>query len=252
MEVLNIPSRILAKIKQNKALSFVIMLVIANYGSIPFYWHARLHYYIFRYRLMHLIGSPSHKLLATVNPFTIFTQTARVWFFDADLNMHMSNSCYSKNFDYSRMELGTSYLGKVYVTENVKLAYGSSSFTFHREIPIFAKYERRTRIVAWDRKWIYMATFYVLPPGQKGNKTGKDLLCCTALGKYVWKYRNGKTLPAPEGLVKVGFGDKSLVQDGDYSKALAAFEEERAKGLEIISGYIDERIKELAAYANLH
>lgn len=66
---------------------------------------------------------------------------------------HLSNSSYAKTLDYSRGALHFAHFYR-FLSEGGRLFLGGSSFHFHKEIPIMAKYEVQMRLASWDDKWI--------------------------------------------------------------------------------------------------
>jgi hypothetical protein len=70
---------------------------------------------------------------------------------------------------------------------NLLIALGSVACFFHREVPPYRKYEIWTRLLTWDRKWMYLVSYFVeagafkpddffLQPWKngKGKSIGKD------------------------------------------------------------------------------
>jgi hypothetical protein len=47
---------------------------------------------------------------------------------------------------------------------NLMIALGSVACFFHKEIAPYQKYEIWTRLLTWDRKWLYLVSYFV-PPG---------------------------------------------------------------------------------------
>jgi acyl-CoA thioesterase FadM len=79
--------------------------------------------------------------------------SARNSFDDCDWNMHMSNSSYAKILDYARIAFLSKRLIKSHF-DGIHFALGGSTYIFHAEIPLLAKYEVETFFGAWDEKWI--------------------------------------------------------------------------------------------------
>jgi hypothetical protein len=121
--------------------------------------------------------------------------------------MHKSNSTYFADLDVSRSHLVTHLLGpairKISVNEKhsgkpskalaaadqmrtgpimdkngrpvrgtVGIMLGSVFCSFRKELPPLRKYEMWSRILAWDRKWLYIVTHYV--PAGLVRPTGWD------------------------------------------------------------------------------
>lgn len=72
---------------------------------------------------------------------------------DCDYNLHLSNSSYAKNLDYNRI----GFLAKRFLRahfDGSHFALGGSTYTFHAEVPMMAKYEVEMSIGSWDEKWL--------------------------------------------------------------------------------------------------
>jgi hypothetical protein len=116
---------------------------------------------------------------------------------DCDYNLHKSNSTYFSDLDVARAHLVGNIIrtglqrlnagdeeglpadvravkGKYYV------ALGAVGCFFQREVPPLARFEIYTRILSWDRKWLYLVSHvvkrgaikpesYVLQPWKKGK-----------------------------------------------------------------------------------
>lgn len=153
------------------------VLIVTNIRSFPLFWHIRVFAGAIAARAM---ARPSvHPLLpfirsnkfATTSPGVVprlrldklplgrdifndrSTTVLRALPDDCDWNMHMSNSCYPKALDSTRM----AYLASRFLRSHFDgghFALGGANFTWHAEIPFMAKYEVEMSIGAWDDKWI--------------------------------------------------------------------------------------------------
>lgn len=133
-----------------------------------------------------------------------------------DYNLHKSNSTYFADLDIARIHL-VSFLcrpGLRKLTRNrdsrlvldtardkpaegsVSIILGSIQCSFTREIPIYRGYELQSRVLCWDRKWMYVLTHFVSKaaarPAERQGHTGavassKRIIYATALSKYVFK-----------------------------------------------------------------
>lgn len=100
---------------------------------------------------------------------------------EIDYNLHKSNSTYFTDLDVARSHCVTLLLGdgvravadntrtKVVVTGDGKVARGGMGIglggvfcTFKKEVAPFQAYEMWTRILSWDRKWLYIMTHFVV------------------------------------------------------------------------------------------
>lgn len=94
------------------------------------------------------------------------------------------------------------------------VALGAVCCSFRKEINPFEKYEMWTRVMSWDRKWVYMVTHFVrkdvvkprrfsMYPRQKNKNAGtrlvdkaEDAIIASALSKIVFK--KGRLTIPPE------------------------------------------------------
>lgn len=99
---------------------------------------------------------------------------------EIDYNIHKSNSNYFSDLDVSRSHLMTFLtrpgLRKVTYNKQYRVVVDSSGkvvegglgvmlgavhCSFRREIPAYKPYELWSRILSWDRKWVYIITHFV-------------------------------------------------------------------------------------------
>lgn len=110
-----------------------------------------------------------------------------------------SNSTYFADVDIARVHLVTTLFGKGIAkirghttmnalsgknASNLTMALGGVSCTFRKEIRPYEAYDMWTRVLSWDRKWLYLVTHFVpkrsninprdytLYPEQKGRGHG--------------------------------------------------------------------------------
>ena len=145
--------------------------------------------------------------------------------YDCDYNLHKSNSTYFADLDVARAH----YVGSIIRTGMTRLnagdeeglpadvraakgsyfvALGAVGCWFQREIKPLEKFEIYTRILSWDRKWLYLVSHivkkgaikpdsYVLQPWKKVQKdpeamrkADEDLskhVFATSVARYVFK-----------------------------------------------------------------
>ena len=142
---------------------------------------------------------------------------------DCDYNLHKSNSTYFADLDVARahtlgciIRTGLSRLnggdeeGLSSATKEAKGRYsaalGAVSCFFQRQIEPLQSFEIYTRVLSWDRKWIYLVSHvvkkgaikpdsYVLQPWKKGKRrpseqADEDLtkhIFATSVARYVFK-----------------------------------------------------------------
>jgi hypothetical protein len=107
----------------------------------------------------------------------------------------------------------------------VLIVLGSVYCTFKREIKPFELYEMHSKVISWDKKWMYILTCFMRPARRSGGK--KEVLA-VAVSKYVVKkgrltvpperiLRTGGFLPAPppDAEAKTALADSSAEVSGD-------------------------------------
>lgn len=84
-------------------------------------------------------------------------QNFRVWPFDCDLNLHLTNGVYPLWLDLARtrwlLEIGVAPL---FIRHGWRSVLASQTVTFVREIPPFASVQLETQVLHWDRKYLYL------------------------------------------------------------------------------------------------
>ncbi|KUJ11908.1 uncharacterized protein LY89DRAFT_653422 [Mollisia scopiformis] len=211
------------------------LLVLANLKNVPWAWHYR----VFQGILYHcLFNKPNIPL--DIAPSTLFLPVITSSYsplLECDYNFHKSNSTYFSDLDVTRSHLICALIQpgieklqhnareKLVLDKEGKPVLGKWSImlggvmtTFKREIGMYQGYEMWSRLLAWDRKWVYIVTHfvkkgavkpkeYILTDGSwfgKGKKyqkvnqnghaseaTGEDLdekaIFASAISKYVIK-----------------------------------------------------------------
>lgn len=170
-----------------------IILAITNLKSLPFVWHVSPRppippkpslahppqIRLFRGLLYQLYLQPTplpqHALF---QPLITSTRTPLA---ECDYNLHKSNSTYFSDLDISRTHLVTALLRRgirqlsstnpaerAPGTEAVPsgkfaIALGGITCHFRRELAPYARFEIWTRLLCWDRKWLYLVSHMVRP-----------------------------------------------------------------------------------------
>lgn len=120
----------------------------------------------------------------------------------------------------------TSVLQKFFIeypTENGKYPFipvANVFCSFKREIKPFSKYSIHSNIFAWDNKWLFVLSKFIV----KGKK-GEDVVHSTAVTKYVLK-DGKKTIPPVDALKFVGLWSEE-------------FELQSAENLKLVQFFID-------------
>ncbi|PFH62193.1 hypothetical protein XA68_14734 [Ophiocordyceps unilateralis] len=198
----------------------LLLFVVSSWKSMPLVWTYRIFYTIVYHNALRKSPpfTPRHLFKPMINE-------SRATLLEIDYNLHKSNSTFFSDLDCSRTHL-VSYLcrrGLKKLAENRQTALvpdpstggpargamgimlGSVSCSFKREVAPFAAYELWSRVIAWDRKWMYIVTHFVPKgaarptewldnrcAGLKTNPAGESVdwdskLHATALSKYVFK-----------------------------------------------------------------
>ncbi|KAG5916359.1 hypothetical protein E4U42_007689 [Claviceps africana] len=264
----------------------LLLFVVFNWKNLPFAWTYRVFYAILYHNM--LLKSPDLTPRALFKPMISETRAPLL---EIDYNLHKSNSTYFTDLDVARTHL-VSYLTRPAMrnlTHNAKtglvldpksnkpargamgIMLGSVACSFKREIRAYRAYELWTRVLAWDRKWLYMVTHFMprgtakptewLDPrfGRVRTRSGHDAsggwertMHATAVSKYVFKLGRLTVHPAvvlansgllPErpggwtsgadqlGDETVDLGDVDLAVDGEWD--WRRVEAQRRKGMQM-------------------
>lgn len=159
-------------------------------------------------------GKPTHPV------FVPSGMTSRTPLLETDYNMHKSNSTYFSDLDVSRTalvtrlyspgvgivskELDQEFLAKSKAEgkrapkrKPIIIVLGSVYCSFKREIKPFELYEMHSKVISWDKKWMYILTCFMRPASKAG---GEKTLLATALSKYVVK--KGRLTISPERILR--------------------------------------------------
>ncbi|KAL8669524.1 MAG: hypothetical protein Q9168_005884 [Polycauliona sp. 1 TL-2023] len=162
-----------------KSLGFwrllAIFFALLNLKQLPFVWHLRA----INGLLQHLPWRSKLRGDArAVGPSALFRPlilTSRVTPLECDYNLHKSNSTYFADFDIARMHLLVCLCRTGIVKtgldlwkkdgrkgpKNLGIMMGGVNMHFRKEIKPAQAFETWTRILTWDRKWIYSITHFV-------------------------------------------------------------------------------------------
>jgi hypothetical protein len=203
-----------------------LVFALANLKNLPGFWHIRvLRGIIYQIYFNHKHPIPPKHIFAP-----IITQSRNtIW--DCDYNIHKSNSTYFADLDIGRAHMmgaiirtGLARLnagdqeglpqGTVEARGKYVVALGAVSCFFQRQIEPLQAFEVYTRVLSWDRKWLYTVSHivqkgkirpdsYVLQPwkSRKGSRqqqkkaaaaTAQDedltkYIFATSLARYVFK-----------------------------------------------------------------
>ncbi|KAJ5331366.1 hypothetical protein N7476_001149 [Penicillium atrosanguineum] len=224
--------------------TFALLLALLNMKNLPFFWHFRLLYhFVGNLRLkpnapffpkgkamVDAQGKPTHPVFVSCGI------TSRTPLLETDYNLHKSNSTYFTDLDVSRTALVTRIyspgvgivskeLDQEFLEASKKegkrapkrkpiiIVLGSVYCSFKREIKPFELYEMHSKVISWDKKWMYILTCFMRPASKAG---GEKTLLATALSKYVVK--KGRLTVAPERLLRAsGFIPAPPVESQDQT-----------------------------------
>jgi acyl-CoA thioesterase FadM len=80
----------------------------------------------------------------------------RVWPNDLDVNLHFTNNRYLRAMDLGRWDYGMrARLWRQMARRRWFPLVGSATLRFRKGLGPFQRYELRTRLVAWDEKWLW-------------------------------------------------------------------------------------------------
>lgn len=197
-------------------IGLAFILLFRN--SLPFVWtirmmtpYWRLRFRDFRSRSFYQSNSNSadRKSFERIpsaqgcDPFEDqFTFKRRATLDECDFMGHLSNSAYPKNLDLARMQFSVNRLAD-FMLDGGWIALGSTSFQFHHEIPLLAKYKIVSRIETWNDKWLFVRNEY-----RGKTRKGEHILFCTSITKHCFKYGH-KTIPPWFVLAYCGYSSTS-------------------------------------------
>lgn len=73
------------------------------------------------------------------------------------------------------------------MTGGFSLVLGSVFCSYRREVGMLQSYELWSRVLTWDRKWMYFVTHFVAKGKGKGEADRPERIIATAISKYVFK-----------------------------------------------------------------
>ncbi|KAL8889543.1 MAG: hypothetical protein Q9215_003197 [Flavoplaca cf. flavocitrina] len=160
-----------------------IFFALLNLKQLPFVWHLRVINGLLQYCPWQ---SKSRYDVRSIGPSALFRPlilTSRATLLECDYNLHKSNSAYFADFDIGRLHLvmclcrigivktGLELWGKNGRKGPKSLGFmmGGVNINFRREIKPAQAFEMWTRILTWDRKWIYTVTHFVKKGAMRPN-----------------------------------------------------------------------------------
>ncbi|KAL2844351.1 hypothetical protein BJY01DRAFT_263985 [Aspergillus pseudoustus] len=252
-----------------------IVLLALNVKCLPFVWHYRIFNPLLRAAWLRF-RSPPQPVVASGTKiprvFLLSITNTYAPLFECDYNLHKSNSTYFTDLDASRSYLLSCLCYDGLVTIDRELAaegktgmlaaiIGSVTTSFKKEIRIFEEYEVWSRILTWDRKWLYIVTHFVQKGSSKTtgylnaqsmrltsntsiqeskHSSSPPVIFATSVSKYVFK--KGRLTIPPERLLRASglLGQTKRGQEKGLSEPLEStsdsdvpedIELERLKGM---------------------
>ncbi|KAG4434676.1 hypothetical protein IFR05_009851 [Cadophora sp. M221] len=154
------------------------LIVVANIKNVPFAWHYRVFNAILKHCLFSLPNIPPPIAPATL--FLPVITSSHSPLTECDYNFHKSNSTYFSDLDVTRSHLVCALLqpgikalqhnreNKLVLDQQGNPVQGRWSImlggvmcSFKREIGMYQSFEMWSRLLCWDRKWIYVVTHFV-------------------------------------------------------------------------------------------
>ena len=204
---------------RNSLRVLAVVVALLNLKNLPGFWHIRVMRGIF----YQIYLQPS-----TQRPKHLFAPMITSSFntlYDCDYNFHKSNSTYFQDLDVARAHLvgciirtGLARLNSgdeeglpkdnIQYQGRYTIALGGVSCFFQRQIEPLQQFEIYTRVLSWDRKWIYIVSHiikkgairpesYALQPWKRSKrrpdevkKDEEDLskhVFASSLARYVFK-----------------------------------------------------------------
>ncbi|KAK0342653.1 hypothetical protein LTR91_022167 [Friedmanniomyces endolithicus] len=174
-----------------------VAFALTNFKNLPGVWHIR----VLRGILYQLYLQPSPQ--PPKHLFAPLITSSRNSLYDCDYNFHKSNSTYFTDLDVARahtvgclVRTGLARLnrgdeeGLPAETKSAKGSYsvalGAVSCFFQKQIEPLQSFEIYTRVLSWDRKWLYLVSHvvekgaikpdaYVLQPWKKSKRRSEAL-----------------------------------------------------------------------------
>lgn len=193
------------------AAAAYLLATIKTLPGVPtlrFYWMSYRNL-LLKYRLFKRNGNlNTHGIASKNNSLAVFEYTSvyRTYVspLEVDMYNHKSNSTYFADLDIARGKLLVTVFQKFFLEayDNTHGEYANKGLgnfpivpvghvqaLFRKEMFIFQRYEIHSRIMAWDKKWLYVILKFV-----RRDKKG-EILCAVTLTKYVLKKKSRMTIP---------------------------------------------------------
>ncbi|KAK6227622.1 capsule polysaccharide biosynthesis protein [Colletotrichum tabaci] len=182
-------------------------LLYLNVKRFPLVWHLRVFRSIWWPRKGHFGNKPGAVFRPVVTP-------SRVALLESDYNLHKSNSTYFSDLDVGRTDLlaalrAEAARGGLYkeYKNGVMVLLAGTSCIFKKEIKPGAAFDMHSRILTWDKKWLYVVTHFV----EKSSKGAES----SSYSYQPWKKPgDGKTTASKSPVVFATAISKCVVKAG--------------------------------------
>ncbi|KAF2095774.1 hypothetical protein NA57DRAFT_78556 [Rhizodiscina lignyota] len=179
----------------------IVAIGTLNWKVLPFVWHLKV------FKAIYDAFSSNLLLPKPGQQFAEFITPSRSPFGECDLYMHKSNSTYFSDLDVARAKLLANVFRPAWVFYQQQgevpphPILGGVVCLFKKEIPLYQRYEIRSRILCWDRKWLWIVSHFVETGHTAGRPRG---LYASCLSKLVFKQK-GRTIPPEEIFKNAGY-----------------------------------------------
>lgn len=232
----------------------IATFLLSTYKTLPgvstwrFFWMSYRNLILTYWQFKRNGNSNTHGISAKKSNLVVFEYTSVYTTYVSPLELdlmyeHKSNSTYFADLDIARGKLLVTVFQKFFLEsyDNTKGEYtgrgygnlpivpvGHVQTLFRKELFVFQLYQIRSRILAWDKKWLYLILKFV-----RKDKSG-ETTCAVSLTKYVFKKRSRMTIP-PQQVVEAS---------GLFSEEVEAA---NIENFEIVKRNDEEELEKLAA-----
>lgn len=213
------------------------LFLLANLKVLPGVWHLRILHGIYTQTHAPAISTSTSSSASSAHGskspvFQYMVTTTRAAPLECDYNGHKSNSTYFSDLDVNRTQLlarlfrpvlSASHYHRSKRARHLNIALGSTGIGFRRQIRPLQECAIWSRVLAWDKKWIYVVSYFIDSPSssQTVGPTEENILA-SGIARYVFKDER-KTVSPHVALTDCDF----------LSVSAQAIEDERAKGMRV-------------------
>ncbi|KAI9136334.1 hypothetical protein BKA69DRAFT_1019288, partial [Paraphysoderma sedebokerense] len=159
------------------------IVLLLNFKSLPLIYHLRYVLYV-RPVIMKLKSLENSERKRLSGKFHT-VEGMRCLLDDLDLNIHMNNSSYNKALDYIRISFFAATFGTSVCRKELHFANAGTMMWFLKSIGLGQKYSIKTKLLTWDRKWVWTLHYFVVEGGE---------IVSVGLVKQCLKFKSGRTV----------------------------------------------------------